>query len=130
MGYAITTQQCPEALELMRLFSQTSWAKDRSIKDIELLLEHIGPFVVIKDNGRLIGFGRALTDSVYRAMLDDIVVDSNYRKQGVGKMIVEELLKQLVGVEQVFLNTKPDLESFYETFGFLRSKALTMNLYV
>ncbi len=128
MEYRIVTEQRPEASELMRLFLQTSWAKNRSEQNIELLLKNIGPFVAIKDHDLLIGFGRAITDNVYRAMLDDIVVDSRYRNQGIGTRIVEELLNQLAGVEHVFLNTKPDLEVFYGSFGFLKSKGLTMKL--
>lgn len=124
----ITTEQHPEASELLNLFLQTSWAKDRSIKGIELLLRNTKTYVVIKDNSKLIGFGRALSDGIYRAMLDDIIVDENYRKHGLGKIIVKNLIDQLDGVEQVFLNTKPDLESYYETYGFSRSKALTMSL--
>ncbi len=128
MKYKISTEQLPKASELLHLFSQTSWAKDRSIKGIELLLSATKTYVVIRDGDRIIGFGRALSDGVYRAMLDDIVVDVQYRKQGLGKLIVESLLHQVKNVEQVFLNTKPDLEVFYETYGFSKSTALTMSL--
>ncbi len=126
--YTIITEQLPEASELLKLFSQTSWAKGRSIEGITLLLNNTKEYIVIRDGSQLIGFGRALTDGIYRAMLDDIVVDMNYRKQGLGEIIVKNLLDQIDGVEQVFLNTKPELEGFYENYGFLRSKALTMRL--
>ncbi len=128
MEYTITTEKLPEASELLRLFLQTSWANDRSIEGIELLLCNTTTYVVVRDNNQLIGFGRALSDGVYRAMLDDIVVEATYRRQGIGKIIVEQLLDQLTDVEHVFLNTKPDLESFYKAYGFIKSKALTMRL--
>ncbi len=128
MEYTISTERLPEASELLSLFLQTSWAKDRSIERIEIVLNNTKTYVVIRDKDQLIGFGRALSDGVYRAMLDDIVVDKSYRKQGLGKVIVKQLLDQLDDIEQVFLNTKPDLESFYEAYGFSRSKGLTMSL--
>ncbi|WP_378180841.1 GNAT family N-acetyltransferase [Aquimarina sp. SS2-1] len=77
---------------------------------------------------QLIGFGRALSDGVCRALLDDIVIDAAYRKQGLGNSIVKELLDQLTEIEQIFLNTKPDLESFYHQFGFTKTNAFTMSL--
>ncbi|MFD2563817.1 GNAT family N-acetyltransferase [Aquimarina rubra] len=130
MEYIITRNELPIAEELRNLFLQTSWAKERSLNDIRLLLQNTTVFIVMRDTNteQLIGFGRALSDGVYRALLDDIVVDTVYRKQGLGKRIVKELLDQLLGVEQIFLNTKPDLAAFYNQFGFAKSEVLTMSL--
>ncbi len=128
MKYTITTLQLPEASELLKLFLQTSWAKNRSKQGIAFLLKNTTTYVAVRDNDQLIGFGRAISDGIYRAMLDDIVVDTKYRKQGVGQIIVEQLVNQLNDVEQVFLNTKLDLEPFYEKYGFSRSKGVTMSL--
>lgn len=129
MEYIFNTSILPEAEELRSLFLQTSWAKDRSLEGIKILLRKTDIFVVVRDNDtkQLIGFGRALSDGVYRALLDDIVVDIDYRKKGLGKQIVQELLDQLKTVKQVFLNTKPELEGFYKQFGFTNTKAFTMN---
>ncbi len=82
------------------------------------MLEHLTVFVTIRENSELIGFGRAISDGVYRALIDDVIVDNSYQKLGLGKVIVENLLKQLTGIEGIFLNTKPDLEGFYKKFGF------------
>lgn len=128
MKYSITTEKLPQAFELLPLFSQTTWAKDRSAEGIALLLNKTETYVVIRDNDQLIGFGRALTDGIYRALLDDIIVHEKYRKQGIGKLIVNKLLDQLKDVEQIFLTTKPELESFYKPYGFSKSKGLTMSL--
>ncbi|WP_299246236.1 GNAT family N-acetyltransferase [uncultured Aquimarina sp.] len=105
-------------------------AKNRSLEGVEKLLQKTEVFVVVRDTDteQLIGFGRALSDGVYRALLDDIVIEASYRKRGLGKRIVQELLDQLQDVEQVFLNTKPELEVFYNEFGFTKTKALTMSL--
>ncbi|MBQ0734869.1 GNAT family N-acetyltransferase [Aquimarina celericrescens] len=128
MKYTITTDEQPNTIELLELYKQTSWAKNRTTEDVALMLRNTTIRTAIKTDNKLIGFGRALTDGVYRAMLDDIVVDKKYRAQGFGKIIVEELLRQLNGVEQIFLNTKPELESFYKTFGFSKCQAFTMDL--
>jgi len=130
MQYVVSTTKLPEAEELKTLFLQTSWAKDRTIESIQKLLKHTKIFVVIRneDTNQLIGFGRAISDGIYRALLDDVVIDTEYRGKGFGKQIIQELLKELGDVEQVFLNTKPALEEFYKQFGFIKPKAITMSL--
>ncbi|WP_298542033.1 GNAT family N-acetyltransferase [uncultured Aquimarina sp.] len=130
MQYTINNKKLPKARELSHLFAQTSWAKSRSLEGVEKLLQKTEVFVVVRDTDteQLIGFGRALSDGIYRAMLDDIVIDESYRKRGLGKRIVHELLDQVQDVEQVFLNTKPELEVFYNEFGFTKTKAFTMSL--
>lgn len=130
MQYIVSKAKLPKAEELKILFLQTSWAKDRTIENVQKLLKHTKIFAVIRneDTNQLIGFGRAISDGIYRALLDDVVIDTKYRGKGLGKQIIEELLKELGVVEQVFLNTKPALEEFYKQFGFTKPKAITMSL--
>ncbi|MBT8307501.1 MAG: GNAT family N-acetyltransferase [Maribacter sp.] len=122
----INITQLPSEKELKKLFSQTTWASKRKNQDIRKMLENLNVFVTIRKNSALIGFGRAITDGIYRALIDDIIVDNSYQKRGLGKVIVENLLKQLVGIDEIFLNTKPDLEEFYKKFGFAKVRTITM----
>jgi len=126
MNLNISTSEKPQAEELKILFMQTSWASKRRIQNIEKMLERLDVFVTIRDEEELIGFGRALTDGIYRALIDDIIVDKNYQKQGLGKMIVDRLIDQLYEVEEVFLNTNPEQEDFYKKLGFTIPNCLTM----
>lgn len=71
--------------------------------------------------GELIGFGRALSDGVYQAALYDIAVIKAYQKKGLGKLIVDELLKKLQGIN-VILYAAPGKERFYEKQGFRKMK--------
>lgn len=130
MKYTISTSQLPEPKDLKLLFLQTSWAKDRSLEGVKLLLKNTKIFVVIRntDTKELIGFGRALSDGVYRALLDDIIISEDFRKNGLGKYIVSRLLDQLEDVEQIFLNTKPHLEGFYQQFSFAKAKTISMKV--
>ena len=126
MEFAISITELPSKEELKNLFSQTSWANDRNYEDIQKLLDNLTVFVTIRKNAELIGFGRAITDGIYRALLDDIIVYEVYQKRGLGKIIVENLLKQLDGIDEIFLNTKPELEEFYKKSGFNKSNTFTM----
>ncbi len=114
--------------DLLPLFRQTYWAPKRSAGQIEGML-HNSPIVLGAWRGRrLIGFARALTDDVYRAVIDDIVVDEPFRGKGVGTAMVKALLERLKHVEEIFLGCDVKEVPFYEKLGFHRAKNPYMKL--
>ena len=124
--FTIEIDRLPNVQELKALFLQTTWAKDRNEKGIGVLIENLTVYVSIRDGNELIGFGRATTDRIYRALIDDVIVDEHYRKAGIGKMIMSSLLEQLNTVEEIFLNTREGLKTYYEQFGFEKDKIVNM----
>ncbi len=68
---------------------------------------------------RLVGFGRASSDGVFRAVLWDVVVAGEHQGHGLGRRIVEALLQEptLQGVERVYLMTT-NSAGFYQQLGF------------
>ena len=128
-SYTLTSDIPPKAEELMELFHQTTWANNRTIEGIEALLKNTNTCIVIRDNNTLIGFGRALTDGIYRALIDDIIIDKNYQRKGLGGEIVHCLLDKLLEVEEIFLNCGEHLEDYYNKYGFERADCLTMKLW-
>jgi len=77
--------------------------------------------VFVYDNGRLIGFGRAISDGVYQAALYDCAVATDQQGRGVGRKIVERLLARVEGCN-VILYASPGKEGFYEQHEFRRMK--------
>lgn len=71
--------------------------------------------------GTLVGFGRATSDGVFRAVLWDVVVAGDQQGRGVGRRIVETLLAspEVAAAERVYLMTTTG-EGFYEKLGFSR----------
>jgi len=70
-------------------------------------------------NGELIGFGRATSDGVFRAVLWDVAVAEGSQGQGLGRRIVEELLRApaIKRAERIYLMTTRGA-GFYERLGF------------
>jgi predicted GNAT family N-acyltransferase len=126
LNYFISTKQRPTASELHHLFKQADWARDRSLEDTEKLIETLDIFIVVRDVDKLIGFGRVFTDGVFRAVIDDVIVEASYRGQGVGKVIVETLTARVAGIEEVLLHAEKELEGFYTTFGYRPFHGITM----
>lgn len=82
------------------------------------MLRHTDVAVTAWDGDVLIGFGRVLTDYVYRATIWDVIVDKAYQGQGIGTDIVQRILNhpRLKNVELFWLCTR--MPSFYEKLGF------------
>ena len=70
-------------------------------------------------HNKLIGFGRATSDLVFRAVLWDVVIDSKHQGLGMGKLIIEAILKNknIRSVEKIYLMTTNSSE-FYKQLGF------------
>jgi len=78
--------------QLLTLFQQAPWAKGRTLSDAREMLRHTDVALCAWDGDRLVGFGRVLTDFVYRATIWDVIVDEGYQKQGIGTEIVRRIL--------------------------------------
>ena len=116
--------------KLQFLFNQnTLWAQDRTIKQITQMLANSNVIITVWKNNNLVGFGRATTDQVYRAVLWDIVVSQDLQRVGLGKIIVEELLKdkKIDSAERVYLMTT-NSEEFYKQLGFKINTSQTLML--
>ena len=101
------------------LDKNTSWAKNRKIKDLKTCLANSDVIVSLWSNDKILGFGRALSDGTYRTVLWDIVIDHNYQGKGYGKLIVNSLLesKRIKQSEKIYLMTS-NQKDFYCQIGF------------
>jgi predicted GNAT family N-acyltransferase len=122
----IETNNNPGAKELLNLFSQTTWAKDRSEESIKQMLKSNDLKVCLRDSNKLIGFGRIITDGCYRGLLDDIIIDTSYRGKGYSTLLMNELLKLASNIDVIFLNASPTLFDYYSKYGFEKYTGLTM----
>ncbi len=101
------------------LNENTFWAKGRNKKQICKMLSHSTVVVSLWHNNTLIGFGRATSDLVFRAVLWDVVIASDHQGLGMGKLIIEAILtnKKISSVEKIYLMTT-NSSDFYKQLGF------------
>jgi predicted GNAT family N-acyltransferase len=102
------------------LFQHTHWAATRTEIDVQRMLANSFLVVSARRDGRLIGFGRAWGDGIYRAVLDDIVVSPDERHRGTGRAILHCLVRECSAIEELSLSCRPHLAPFYEALGFAR----------
>ncbi len=112
------SEEIPTTSQLVRLFHQAPWAKDRSPEQTRDMLRQTDLVLCAWDGDQLVGFGRVLTDFMYRATIWDVIVDQAYHKQGIGTEIVRRILHhpRLEHVELFWLCTRRP--GFYERLGF------------
>ncbi|MBM3238237.1 GNAT family N-acetyltransferase [Candidatus Poribacteria bacterium] len=125
INYSFERPLAPQ--DVQRLLKQTSWASNRDIPGIEKMLENSLLTLGVWDDNRLIGFARVLSDGVYRALIDDVVVDESCREKGIGTEIMKHLLARLEQVEEIFLRTGKEMVPFYEKLGFALSRGTIMD---
>jgi predicted N-acetyltransferase YhbS len=109
------------AIEQLRnlLERESFWARGRSCRQLRRMLRGSNAAVSAWRGDRLVGFGRATSDGLYRAVLWDVVVVEAESGRGLGRRIVERLLSDpAVGqAERVYLMTT-NCRGFYERLGF------------
>jgi len=106
--------------KLQRLFDKNAfWAKSRKINDLKKCLANSDVIVSLWVGNEIVGFGRALTDGIYRGVLWDMVIDQNHQGKGFGTLIVKNLLssKKIKNTKKIYLMTT-NQKLFYSQLDF------------
>ena len=105
--------------QLLALFEQADWAQGRNLNETKRMLAETDVIISAWDDTNLVGFGRVLTDYVYRASIWDVIVDVGYQDRDIGKGVVQRILTHasLARVELFWLCTRR-YQGFYASLGF------------
>ena len=105
--------------EVERLLKTTYWADQRPIEQIERSMRNSSCYGLYLDDGRkLAGFTRVISDHATTYYLCDVVVDPEYRHQGLGTALVSYVVSrpEYTGLRGRLLTR--DAHGLYEKFGF------------
>ncbi|MHB9098596.1 MAG: GNAT family N-acetyltransferase [Syntrophales bacterium] len=81
-------------------------------------------FVIATDGDKIVGMGRAISDGISDAYIQDLTVKKDRRNQGIGKRILRTLLKRLRadGISWIGLIAEPGSCDLYSHAGFRKMK--------
>ncbi len=118
-----STEKDLDLYELEELCDAVGWAR-RPIRKVRIALQH--SFIVLsmwEHRGsfqRLIGFARATSDHAFNATLWDVAVHPDFQGQGLGKAMMEEMIRELrkSDISNISLFADAHVVDFYNQLGF------------
>ncbi len=108
---------------ILALYRMQGWWGPSGERDPEMagaMIRGSHCFAVAEAEGRIIGMGRALSDGVSDAYIQDVVVDPAFRGRGIGSRIVADLVHRLRhdGIDWIGLGAEAGTYDFYRKAGF------------
>lgn len=133
MAYRLVHSLSDEhAKDLVALYNQEWWCRGRDIEDVKRMLNGTDLVFGLIDetDDRLVGFCRVITDRVYRGTLYDLIVAEEKRGEKLGRLLMDAVVSHpdLRAVEVLNLFCLPEMEPFYEKWGFDHDRSGTNNM--
>lgn len=105
--------------EFQSVLVRSTLGERRPVDDSERLsqmLRHANLVFTARDNGRLVGVSRSLTDFSFCTYMSDLAVDVAYQKQGIGKELIR-LTKLETPNARLILLAAPAARQYYPKVG-------------
>jgi spermidine synthase len=123
VNYFFIEKPTPDEIgQITGLYRRENWWKQEGDNPemIRLIVAGSHCFLVARHEDRIIGMGRAVSDGVSDAYLQDVTVIDAFRGQRIGTRIIETLIGQLErdGIHWIGLIAERGSHPFYERFGF------------
>lgn len=83
---------------------------------ISKMLRHANLVITARDNGRLIGVSRSLTDFAFCTYLSDLAVDVAYQKAGIGRELIRRTKMETPDAKLILL-AAPAARGYYPRVG-------------
>jgi ribosomal protein S18 acetylase RimI-like enzyme len=114
--------ELPTTEQFWNLFMTTGWNRDYQLSPEDLIkaIANSWHTVSVYVHDKLVGFGRVNTDGIMHAMIYEVIVDPDYRRNGFGTRIVDTLVNKCLeaNIHDIQLFCAPGYQSFYEKCGF------------
>ena len=110
--------------EYMELRRKVGWM-EFPLEEARNCVENAYMVICVRnEDEKAVGVVRLLWDGGYVAFLSDVIVDPDYQGQGIGRTLVEAVIKRIKDdikpgyTVKLNLNSAKGKEPFYEKFGF------------
>jgi len=105
--------------EFIEVLNNSTLGERRPVDDIPRIkgmIDNANLFVTARDDGRLVGVARSVTDFVYCTYLSDLAVATDYQKQGIGKELIR-ITKKNAPQAKLILLSAPAAINYYPHIG-------------
>jgi predicted N-acetyltransferase YhbS len=108
------------AQEFRAVLKASTLSERRPAEDLprlEKMLRGADIVATARDNGKLVGVSRAVTDFAYCCYLSDLAVDTAYQHQGIGKQLISATHEAAGDATALILIAAPAAEAYYPKIG-------------
>lgn len=108
------------------------WKKPLSAVQLQAVINNSTFKVLATDlaEKKVVGIITALSDQTNWAFIPYLEVLPTYQKQGIGKELMQRMLAKLTHINCIDLTCDPEMQSFYEKFGMLKSEGMVIRKYL
>ncbi len=109
---------------ILSLYRQAGWWQmddnPQYLETVQQIIANSFCFAIAMRGNEIIAMGRAISDGVSDAYIQDVTVRQDLRGNGIGKGIINTLLAYLKEhkLQWIGLISEPGYERFYQGFGF------------
>lgn len=122
-----------EIQQIAALYERAGWWPDAAAHPglLNGIVSGSHCFLVASCRGRIVGMGRAISDGVSDAYIQDVTVSESFRGQGIGTRIVEKLVEELQKerIDWIGLIAERGSQPFYRPMGFIKMPDATPMLF-
>lgn len=109
-----------ESDEFIDVLNRSTLAERRPVqnaKTIRAMLANADVIVAARDNGRLVGVSRAITDFAYCTYLSDLAVAESHQRQGIGRELIRRTHAAAGLQTKLILLAAPKARTYYPHIG-------------
>ncbi len=116
ISYLINPNLKPK--EVVTLFVDSGIKRPvNNIGRIKRMIENANLIICARDDKKLVGILRAVTDYSYCCYVSDLAVDKKYQRLGIGKKLLKLARKTLGNQVMILLLSAPEADAFYSHIG-------------
>ena len=114
----------PTVEQIIELYDNSGLPRPTHDKErIQKMFDNSNLIVTAWNNELLVGVSRSITDWVWSCYLSDLAVRSDYKKEGIGRKLID-LTKEKVGEQSmVLLLSVPAAMEYYPKVGFKKQES-------
>ncbi|RUT28041.1 N-acetyltransferase [Paenibacillus zeisoli] len=103
---------------IQELFHSVEWNSGDFPDELKQAITNSHSVITAWDNTKLVGLINALSDGVMTVYFHYMLVHGEYQSLGIGKRMMEEMLRRYSNIKTKVLISYESAEEFYRIFGF------------
>ncbi|TXC91122.1 GNAT family N-acetyltransferase [Metabacillus litoralis] len=108
-----------DAVELAEVFKLSGITRPvEDLPRLEKMIEHADIIITAREEGKVVGVARAITDYHYCCYLSDLAINREYQGKGIGKKLVALLKEELGEKVALILLASEEAMEYYPKIGF------------